>query len=211
LRHAEEIGLWPAVADHLGRLGRLALLRGDHAEADALNHRSLRLASDLGFEHGVVFAEIGLGLSARRQGRLDDAERHLRRGVESHRADGFRPAMAFVLAQLGFVAELRGDEAAARAWHGEGLAAARASGDARSVALAFEGLAGVAVLGGDAAAGARLLGAAGAVRDAAGAPLPDVERADVDRIERAARAALGDAGFTAASRDGEAQGLDAEP
>jgi predicted ATPase/DNA-binding SARP family transcriptional activator len=211
LHLAEEIGLWPAVADHLGRLGRLATLEGDFAAADTLNHRALRLARDLAFEHGVEFAHVGLGLSARRQGNLDDAERHLQLGADSYRADGFRPGLAFALAELGFVAELRGDEHSARARHLEGLAAARASADPRSVALAFEGLAGVAALAGEVADAARLLGAATAVRASVGAPLPPVERGDVDRITAAARSVLGDEDFATAFRRGEAQGLGAEP
>jgi hypothetical protein len=44
-----------------------------------------------------------------------------------------------------------------------------------------------------------------------GAPLPAVERGDVDRITAAARTVLGDAGFDAAFRRGEGEGLDAEP
>jgi hypothetical protein len=132
-------------------------------------------------------------------------------GADSHRADGFRPGLAFALAELGFVAELRGDEPSARARHLEGLAAARGSADPRSVALAFEGLAGVAALAGEAADAARLLGAAAAVRASVGAPLPPVERGDVDRITAAAHSVLGDEDFAAAFRRGEAHGLDADP
>jgi predicted ATPase/DNA-binding SARP family transcriptional activator len=209
LRLAEEMGLWPAAVDHLGRLGRLATARGDFAAADALNHRALRLARDVAFEHGVEFAHIGLGLAARRAGRLDDAERNLQVGVDAHRADGFPAGLAFVLAELGFVAELRGDVPAARARHLEGLAAARASGDARSIALAFEGLAGLAALARRPEDAARLLGAASAVRISVGAPLPPAERADVDRITAAARAHLTPAAFTTAFARGEDQGLEA--
>jgi hypothetical protein len=79
------------------------------------------------------------------------------------------------------------------------------------VALAFEGLAGVAALAGDAADAARLLGAAAAVRASVGAPLPPVERGDVDRITAAAHSVLGDEDFAAAFRRGEAHGLDADP
>ena len=82
------------------------------------------------------------------------------------------------------------------------------------MALALEGMAGVAALAGagpGVADAARLLGAASAVRVAVGAPLPPAERSDVDRIEAAARSVLGDDGFAAAFRRGEAQGLDAEP
>ncbi|MER7224926.1 hypothetical protein ABT370_17150, partial [Streptomyces rubradiris] len=49
---------------------------------------------------------------------------------------------------------------------------------------------------------ALLLGAADAARRSVGAPLPPAERTDVDRVERAARAALGDAAFTRSFADG---------
>ncbi|MFC5656465.1 hypothetical protein, partial [Streptomyces nogalater] len=53
-----------------------------------------------------------------------------------------------------------------------------------------------------AADAALLLGAADAARRSVGAPLPPAERTDVDRIERAARATLGDADFTRSFDDG---------
>jgi hypothetical protein len=142
------------------------------------------------------FAEIGLALSARRAGRLDDAERHLRRWVDWLRSVDGEPGLALVLAELGFVAEQRGDLAAARRAHLDGLAAARRIGDPRAIALALEGLAG-AQGEHDAERAAELLGAAGALRAGVGAPLPPAERGDVERISGRLRHVLGPESFEA--------------
>ncbi|MEU7281745.1 hypothetical protein AB0A69_23660, partial [Streptomyces sp. NPDC045431] len=75
-----------------------------------------------------------------------------------------------------------------------------------SPALAFEGLAGAHALTGRPSRAARLLGAAARLRERAGAPLPDAERADVDRVTARVRAALGAAEFAAAYASGLGQG-----
>jgi hypothetical protein len=104
------------------------------------------------------------------------------------------PGLALVLAELGFVAEQRGDLAAALRTHRDGLAAAQRVGDPRAIALALEGLAG-AQAGLDPERAAQLLGAAGALRAAVGAPLPPAERGDVDRIAARLRDLLGAAAY----------------
>ncbi|NUV72004.1 AfsR/SARP family transcriptional regulator [Streptomyces sp. CAI-121] len=185
LASAEELGLWPDAADRLTGLGRVALLTGDFAEARALHERAAALS-----------AEIGLALGARRTGDAGQAEKLLRKTLAWHREVSFGPGPALLLAELGFLAEQRGDAEAALSLHHEGLAVARESGDPRAVALAQEGLAGAHALAGDPVRAARLLGAAHRAREAAGAPLPEAERGDVDRVEAAVRAALGDEVYT---------------
>jgi hypothetical protein len=106
------------------------------------------------------------------------------------------------LSQLGFVAEQRGSAEAARALHLDSHAAARKLGDPRALALALEGLAGAQTLAGHHEHAARLLGAATAARQSAGAQLPPEERADVDRVTARARAALGETRFAAALERG---------
>ncbi|MFG1686478.1 BTAD domain-containing putative transcriptional regulator [Nonomuraea sp. NPDC049269] len=190
LRIAEELGLWSEVSGALSRLGRVALLTGDLDGARELHERARRLAvarSDVPLEE---FAEVGLALVARRQGRLDEAEGLLRRWLRWVRQVAGEPGAALILAELGFVAELRGDAAAALEWQREGLAVARRVGDPRAIALAMEGLAGAQALGGRHEEAARLLDTAGALRASVGAPLPDAERGDVDRIAAAVRVAL---------------------
>lgn len=197
LRMAEELGLGIEASYELSGLGRIALLTGDFEQADEYHRRAMRLAAERSHRRGVQFAEIGLGMGARRQGRLDDAERHLRAWLDwCRQVDGDLGA-ALILAELGFVAEQRGDAPAALALHQEGYAAASTTGDPRAIALAMEGLAGARALAGDHGEAARLLGAATAARESAGAPLPPAERGDVDRISAVVRRALGERAFDA--------------
>ncbi|SBU94940.1 Predicted ATPase [Streptomyces sp. Ncost-T6T-1] len=202
LASAEELGLWPDAADRLTGLGRVALLTGDFAEARALHERAVALSAEHGYAAGEVHAEIGLALGARRTGDAGQAEKLLRKTLAWHREVSFGPGPALLLAELGFLAEQRGDAEAALSLHHGGLAVARESGDPRAVALAQEGLAGAHALAGDPVRAARLLGAAHRARATAGAPLPEAERGDVDRVEAAVRAALGDEVYTRESSSG---------
>ncbi|MGO1057241.1 BTAD domain-containing putative transcriptional regulator [Crossiella sp. CA198] len=188
LRSAEELGLWTAVTAKLAGLGRIALLTGDLAEAADLHQRALEVAVRHGNTAGEQFAEVGLGLLARRQGRLDEAEAHLRRWVDWCREVDGGPGLALILTELGFIAEQRGDLASALALHTESHQLAQKIGDPRAIALTEEGLAG-AHAATDPELAATLLGRAAATRAALGAPLPQAERGDVERIERIIRAA----------------------
>ncbi|GAA0969857.1 BTAD domain-containing putative transcriptional regulator [Actinocorallia libanotica] len=190
LHMAEELGSRMQASYMLSGLGRLALLNGDHAEARRLHERALRRAAEQGYRPGEVYAEIGLALVARREGRLDDAERLSRDALDWQRRVGFEPGVALSLSELGFVAEQRGDARTAHDLHARGLAAARRVGDPRAVAFALEGLAGARALAGDHAHAARLLGAAAAARESAGAALSRLARHDVDRITAAIRTNL---------------------
>ncbi|MFE7134105.1 BTAD domain-containing putative transcriptional regulator [Streptomyces sp. NPDC057638] len=198
LRIAEELELWTEVSIHWSELGRIALLTGDHARADELHERGRRLAVEYGDRRAQESAEIGLALTARRQGRLEEAERHLRTWLEWNRRFPAENGTALILAELGFVAEQRGDAETALKLQEEGLAAARDTGDPRAVALALEGLAGAHRLAGDPVRAAGLLGTASRTRLSLGTPLPPGERGDIDRIGSALRSALGEEGFATA-------------
>jgi predicted ATPase/DNA-binding SARP family transcriptional activator len=208
LRIAEELGLWPQAADQLSWLGRIAMHLGDHAHARDLHERAMRLAARHSYTPGETFAEIGLGLVARREGRLDAAEAHLRSVLERSRPVGVVPGVAVTLSlvELGFVAEQRGDAAAAQTLHLDGLAASRKLGDPRTMALALEGLAGARSLAGHHGQAARLLGMADAARRSAGAPLPPAEQGDVNRITATVRTALGEEAFASELAAGRAAG-----
>ncbi|UNO38481.1 hypothetical protein [Streptomyces sp. MST-110588] len=208
LRIAEELGLSSEVSFRLSGLGRLALLTKDWDRARELHEKARRLAVEQGFAFGEIYAEIGLAMGARRAGDLDAAESYLHRVREWYLRSSSDPANPLILAELGFVAELRGDQAAARDLHLQGLAIARFSSDPRALALALEGLAGAFVLANRPATAARLLGAAAAARETAGAPLPHAERGDVDRITTAATTALGEAAFRAAFTEGTEEPVD---
>jgi hypothetical protein len=72
------------------------------------------------------------------------------------------------------------------------------------IAEAMEGLATVTLAGGEPVQTARLLGAAGALRQEIDVPLPAVHHVEHQRCLTAARALLGDEAFEAALREGRA-------
>jgi tetratricopeptide (TPR) repeat protein len=204
----QECGLSTQAADLLSGLGRIALLTGDFDGAREYHERARRSAAEIGYRAGEINAELGLGLGARREGRLDEAETHLRAVRAWHTDVGLDGANALLLAELGFITELRGDAGEARALHEEGYATACSTGDPRAVALALEGLAAALALSGEGESAALLLGAAATTRAATGAPLPPAERSDVNRATVRAREVLKEGAFEAAFLRGE--GLDPE-
>nr|WP_319712429.1 BTAD domain-containing putative transcriptional regulator [Nonomuraea angiospora] len=203
LRLAEELGF--EVSFKVAALGRIAMLSGDYARADDHHERARRLAVEQSYKSAEENAVLGLALSARRQGRYEEVESYLLSLLDWLRQVRGTPGIAFVMAELGFAAEQRGATALALARHREGYEAARASGDPRAVALALEGLAGALSLDreGSPVEAARLIGAATAMRAAAGAPLPAGERLDVERIGGRLRAVLGGETYERALREGE--------
>src|SRR5262249_4869060 len=166
--------------------------------------RAMRLAAEQSYQPGQVFAEIGLGQTARREGRLDVAETHMRSVLETSQRIGSEPDVArtISLSELGFIAELRGDPVVARSWHLQSPTAAQTRGDARAVARALPGLAGAQALDGQPGGAARLLGAADTALRLAGAGLPPSDNADINRITAVTRQALGGAAFAAEVQNG---------
>lgn len=208
-RLAEDLGFWTDAADRITALGRVALLAGDFPQADELHRKAMVVAAEHGYAAGEIHAEIGLALGARRAGNFDLAEKHLRKTLAWHSEVDFGPGPALLLAELGFLAEQRGDASAALSLHRRGLAVARDTGDPRALALAQEGLAGAHALAGRPALAARLLGTASRARESSGAPLPEAERGDVDRITDRVHAALGREKFAAEFSAGIDEGSDA--
>ncbi|MFD4355756.1 BTAD domain-containing putative transcriptional regulator [Nocardia sp. NPDC058518] len=183
LATAEELGLWTEVGERLTSLGRIALLRGELDRSAELHERARRVAVDQGHLVGEESAVLGLGLVARRRGDLVAAREYLGTWLDWHLRSGSHFGAALILAELGFTAELAGDADEAEHQHLRGLDSALRTGDPRAHALALEGLAGARSLAGYSAYAARLLGAADTLRRSTGAPLPEAERGDVDRIE----------------------------
>ncbi|MET0234449.1 MAG: BTAD domain-containing putative transcriptional regulator [Kibdelosporangium sp.] len=196
LRMAEELDLAPEISYQLSWLGRLAIVTGDHAQAWELHSRAHRIGAEQGFKPAEMYAEIGLALGARRAGQLDLAEKHLLNVLDWHRGQGFESGSSLILAELGFVAEQKGDAETAHRLQLDGYAIARGTGDPRAVALALEGLAAAQTLAGSFVSAARLLGAAAQARLSVGRPLPQGQRADIDRVTTTLTESLGPAAFT---------------
>ncbi|MEV0723732.1 BTAD domain-containing putative transcriptional regulator [Micromonospora purpureochromogenes] len=189
LRWAEELSLWPEVGSKLSWLAWLAVQTRDYAQGRELAERAYQLAVEQDAPNAIIFAELGLGLAARRDGKLDVAVTHLTRIAEQGRRET-QPALylPMVLVELGYAAGQNGDPAAGLALHVEAFDAAQAMESPRDAVNALEGMAS-AVPSPEVAA--RLLGAAAAAREAAGAPAAPAERDETDRVTVRLVAALG--------------------
>jgi len=198
LASVRDVGPANTVQYALAGAGHVTLLLGDADRAGQLFAESHAVARRLGAD-GNPRAAVGEGLLARERGdpaaareRLTFAQRLLAGVTEPEWT-------AAVLVALGHVAEADGDLDSAEFSH------RRAWQTAPGHAAALEGLACAAAARDDAGAAARLLGAAATWRQRRHRPAGRLERADADRAERSARAALGDEEFDAAYRAGQAE------
>ncbi|TDD31591.1 AfsR/SARP family transcriptional regulator [Actinomadura sp. KC06] len=204
-RMAEELHMWPDAAVRMAWRGWIAHLRGDPSAARRLFGRALRVAVEQGHAGAVMFAEIGLGLSACAEGRLDDAEDRLEPLLRAASPEEFPPLyLPMVQSALGQVAESRGDAAAAVTYQRDALAVAIRLEAPRDTAGALEGLACALTLSGYHREAAEALGKAASVRESSGVRAGHEERACADRAEGRARNALGDDAFAEAFAEGAA-------
>ncbi|MEK8105046.1 hypothetical protein NKG94_07185 [Micromonospora sp. M12] len=140
LRWAEELALWPQVCAELSWLAWLAVQTRDYAQGRELAERAYGLAMEQGSPGALVFAEMSLGLAARRDGKLDLAVTHLSHLAELGRSES-QPALylPMILVELGHAVEQGGDPDAALALHIEAFEVAEAMATMRDSINPLEG------------------------------------------------------------------------
>jgi tetratricopeptide (TPR) repeat protein len=175
-----------AAAYCLRNLVAAALARGDYARAHDLAEECVAVAQTMDDRRGLAHALFERGRVAFFQGEL-----------------GLRRHAAFSLTDLALAACLVGNFAEAQRLYAESLAIFRETGDRHNLMWALEGEAGLLAAIGQAAPATKLLGAAAALRTAAGLPVPPVERQRVATSVAAARRSLGESGFATAWGDGQ--------
>jgi tetratricopeptide (TPR) repeat protein len=209
-RFRESLALFRDLGDQrnvsyvLGGLGTLAFLHGDYGGAAAIQEEALRVLRELGDQQGIADTVVDLGHATQRHGDLDRAQELYVEALHRYRELGDPSGIAFVLTHLGRLERERGDTARAEALLRESVQVSWQSGEKPMLTEAIEGLAEVACDRGEAGLCARLLGAASALRETTGIPLPAVHEPAITRCETTARAALGAAGFAAARGEGRA-------
>jgi predicted ATPase/DNA-binding XRE family transcriptional regulator len=195
------------VAMLLNNLGTLARYQADDARATALYEESLAMTREIGDTWSTAMILGNLGEVARDQGDTRRAVALCEESLGLCRALGDQSGMAYALNYLGVVARERGEYERALALYAESLALWRHVGQRSEIATCLEGLAEAACALGHATLAARLLGAAAALRERIGAPVPPADRPDYERTVTSVQSAL-EYAFLPAWEVGQALPLD---
>ncbi len=185
-----ESGDLAGAADALNNLGMVARDQGDYAHAADLFAESLAILRRQGDGRRIAGALSNLGEVARYQGNLARAAALHEQSLAMRRALGDKSGIAVSLYNLGLVAYDQGDTGGAATRYAEGLTLFQTVGDRVGMAWTLEGLAAVASRRGQCCRAVRLYGAAAALRDEFGAPLPPAAHRDYDRTLATLRRAL---------------------
>ncbi len=185
------------------KLGSLLCLQGDLDRAAELLDLALDRCRALGERRGVAYALNGLGELARARGRLDEASMRFGDSLRLSREIGDQRGIADGLRNLGWLACRAGRRDEAFVDLHEAMERFLAMEDRIGIAECLVGLAQVVAPDAPARA-ARLLGAAEAMRDAIGAPLPtDLQPGVLEALE-ALREVLGETDLQGALAEGRA-------
>jgi ATP/maltotriose-dependent transcriptional regulator MalT len=191
------------IAHTLSQLAHVLFVsQNDSARVPSLLEECLALSREIGFKEGIAASFWLSGQVALAQGDLDRARSLAEKSVELYKEMGHRHGTAESLAGLGKVIAAQGDYAAARTVYEESLLLSAELGEKWVIAACLLGLGEVVAAQGQLAWAAQLWGAAEALRDALGIPLPPVEIVDYERSVSAARVHLGERAFAAAWAQG---------
>ncbi|HEV2122651.1 MAG TPA: tetratricopeptide repeat protein, partial [Chloroflexota bacterium] len=196
-----------ALADALLILGILMTDQGEHTQAVALYDESLALYRALGNNARIAAIINNLGSVALGQGDYARATALFEEGLALFRDVGDTRGISVCLINLGLVALYQGHYAHALVHYTEALRLSYELGDMVGID-SLDGIAGVAGAHAHPHRAARLWGAAAALREALGAPLPPADRAKLEPMIAAARAQLDEAAWAAAWAEGRAMSLE---
>ncbi|HEX8219872.1 MAG TPA: tetratricopeptide repeat protein [Chloroflexia bacterium] len=196
------------MAASLANLGNVAQAQGDFTSARSLYEEGLGIARELGDNWGIATTLNNLGTVAHEQGDLEAARAFFEESLAMRRALVDRRGIAKSLHNIGSVAKDLKAYADAAARCRESLAIYSELGDRTGAAVCLESLAGIASLQGQAQRAAMLGGAAEALREAMGSPIPAAQQAEHDARVEAARRELGEVPFAQAWRKGRALPLE---
>jgi predicted ATPase len=200
----ESLAIWQQLGQKAGislaynSLGDLAFNLGNYAHAAALYQAALTLVEAMGDVETIPIYLCNLGRTAHASGDDNRARAFLEESVALLRTRIQHWALFWALQELGHVVQSQGDTEGGRALLREGLRLQMQHGMNWNLGLSLERFAGLAAGQGRAERAAQLFGAAEALRETIGRPIPAGDRADYDRDVTAARLQLAEATFAAA-------------
>jgi predicted ATPase/DNA-binding CsgD family transcriptional regulator len=191
------------IAHSLSQLAQvLFVAQADPARVRPLLEECLMVSREVGFKEGIAAYYCVSGQLALSQRDLVLAHSLAEKSVVLYQEMGHRHGTANSLALLGKVLALEGDYAAAQTPFEESLAISCELSEQWVAAVCLVELAEVVAAQRQLAWAAQLWGAAEALRDAFGVPIPLVQRTDYERSVSAARVHLGERAFAAAWAQG---------
>jgi tetratricopeptide (TPR) repeat protein len=197
---AGEVGLVELIFNYI-LLGEVTYLQGDLPAARHWYETALSLDPQDRFDRGVAL--LGLGCVNRVEGHLGQATELIQESLHLFQTANQVWTQALALHALGQVAWAQGKMSAAQHYLCASLHGCGRLDDQRAIAQCLEGLAAISTAQ-DRGEDAVVLGsAAHALRVAAGAPLPPVERLDYEQALAAARNQLDQTTFAAAWAKGQ--------
>ncbi len=182
--------------------------QGHYAHAAALIEESIALHRAIQDKPGLAYALNNLGDVVRDQDDPTRAALLYEESLSLFREQGDQSSVALVLKNLGDVARMTHDVVRARALYVQSMTRYQEAGNSLGIAECMESLALIAHLRERWEHSARLFGAAAALREAIGAPLPLVDRTAIEDATATIRVAFGMASFTASWTAGHAMLLD---
>ncbi len=209
LAAAREAGDRWQISAGLFQVGLVAVHGGSTEVAAACADEGMALARAADDPWLIGRHLVVLGLAAWMRGDFARARRLLEETLEVSRTLQDEWHIGVTLANVAYVVRLDGDPPRARELHREGLRLCRDLGDRRGITWHLVGLAALEADAGNAEGAAHLLGAAEALIQALGAPLPLPQQRERERVEELTRTRLGDAAFTAALHRGRTLPLEA--
>ena len=186
------------ISGTLNNLGSLALFERDFLASRRYLDESLLISRNAGDDRNTFIALNCLGNVADVMGDFEAARDHQIESIAISRKLGEHRGTAIGLFTLGLSVMKLGDLAEAKARLRESLTILQQLGDPNGTANVLEAIAGLSLRSGDAEHAAVLWGAASALREAIGSPLPAGDLDEREQEVAQARQAIGDAPFAAA-------------
>ena len=197
---SRRLGDGEALALALMSAGHLAYAQGHIQQAEAAYAEGASLDRVSGTAYRLQYWLAMLGAIATERGQLARATALCEEALALARQRGDQWAIEQILRGLMRIARRRGDHQRAVSLAREHFALVREVGSRSRVVDDLEALAWVARVRGQLPRAARLLGAAGALRDALGRPVPPRQRSEYEADLATLRTALGEAAFARRGR-----------
>jgi len=166
----ERAGDKASMGSLLSNLGIIAEYRGEYERSRALHERALALRTEIGDRWAIGNSTNCIGMVATLQKRYAEARDWFQKSIQLNREVGDAWMVAINHNNLGNATRGLGDYEAARKHYADSLRAYRDYDDRWALAFLLEDIGIFAAMSGDPRAALELVGAAGALRDAIGAP-----------------------------------------